>query len=111
MSFFLDPPALFIIGMFLLIVKQERAWKLSRIINIGLILTAAFLVISPALYLDWIDWPLPATSGPDWMFHTGQTGIVKADVSVGIVIFMFLLYPIWFIFGYRVGQRVFAPRP
>ena len=102
MSFFLDPPALFLLGILLFIVKQEQVWKPNRTFWVGFLLAFVFLVVSPLLYLDIISWPLPSQSGSDWMFHTPQTGIQKADVSVALVIFMFILYPLWLVLGYIV---------
>lgn len=111
MSFFLDPPALFLLGMLLYIVKQELAWKPDRTFLVGAIIALAFLIVSPLLYLDVINWPLPYTTGSKWMFHSDQTGIMIEDVSIALVIFMFLLYPVWQILGYKVGQHFFKPRP
>ncbi|MFQ6123612.1 MAG: DUF362 domain-containing protein [Candidatus Heimdallarchaeota archaeon] len=111
MSFFLDPPALFLLGMLLYIVKQERAWKPDRTFFVGAIIALAFLIVSPLLYLDVLSWPLPYTTGSKWMFHSDQTGILIEDVSIALVIIMFLFYPVWLILGYLVGRHFFKPRP
>ena len=64
-----------------------------------------FMGGSTLLYLDIIDWPIPWTEGPVWMFHTDYTGIAKADVPLWIAVFMLLLYPGWLTLGYTVQQR------
>jgi uncharacterized protein (DUF362 family) len=63
-----------------------------------------FMGGSTLLYLDIIDWPLPPTEGPVWMFHTDYTGITKASVEVWIALGMLLLYPAWHLLGYVVAR-------
>lgn len=55
--------------------------------------------------MDVIDWPIPPTEGPIWMFHTNYTGITKASVPVWFALFNLFLYPVWIILGYSLSQR------
>ncbi|MHA2229857.1 MAG: DUF362 domain-containing protein [Candidatus Thorarchaeota archaeon] len=106
MSFILDPPALFLLGILMYYVGKRFNW--SEMITV-LVLTGwafiAFMVGSTLLYMDVIDWPLPPTEGPVWMFHTNFTGIAKADVPVWFALFNLFLYPVWIILGFTIAQR------
>jgi uncharacterized protein (DUF362 family) len=106
LSFFLDPLALFILGMLLYHVSRRRRWSLqSTVIRGAVVSLLLFFGISSMLYMDLIPWPLPYREGSVWMFHTLITGIEKTDVPVPLVIFMFLLYPVWHTLGYIFALR------
>ena len=106
MSFFLDPPALFILGMLLYHVSRKSRWSLrSNILAGTLISILLFVGTSSLLYLDVISWPLPYREGSVWMFHTFITGINKTDVPVSLVTLMFILYPVWHSLGYIIALR------
>jgi len=107
LSYFLDPPALFLLGIIMYYVSKRFRWSLittgaiMSFISLGL-----FMGGSSLLYLDVIAWPLPPTPGPIWMFHTNITGIAKADVPVELAVIMLLLYPLWHALGYLLALRL-----
>lgn len=106
MSFFLDPPALFILGIMIYYFSKRFKWSFSITATLmGLISIGFFLIGSTLLYLDVLAWPLPPTLGSVWMFHTNITGISKVDVNVGLAVFMLLLYPLWHFLGYLLALR------
>lgn len=104
MSFILDPPSLFVIGIALYyignIIHLERPAK----IIIALLVVLTFIVFSMLLYADVFRCVFPILcnnlSGSEFMFHSNITGIYKEDVPLIIVIFMFALYPFWIYLGY-----------
>ena len=106
MSFFLDPPALFILGMLLYHVSRRYRWSLKITVLVGAVVSILIFVgMSSLLYLDIIHWPLPFREGSVWMFHTIITGINKSDVPINLVINAFLLYPVWHSLGYLFALR------
>jgi uncharacterized protein (DUF362 family) len=107
LSFFLDPPALFLLGIMVYYFSKRFKWSFNTtVIMMGLISIGFFLIGSTLLYLDVLAWPLPPTPGSVWMFHTNITGISKTDVHVGIAVFMLLLYPLWHLLGYLMTLRL-----
>jgi uncharacterized protein (DUF362 family) len=107
MSFFLDPPALFLLGMLLYYVSRRFRWSLQITVLVGAVVSfLLFVGASSLLYMDVIPWPLPPRGGSIWMLHTYITGIDKADVPVTLVILMFLLYPVWHSLGYLIALRL-----
>jgi len=107
MSYFLDPPALFLIGIVLLLLQKFFKMKYQTVAAIGaFIALVIFMGGSMLLYLDVIRWPFPDTQGSVWMFHTNYTGIRKEDVPVPLVAAMVLIYPIWLYLGYAVAKRL-----
>jgi uncharacterized protein (DUF362 family) len=91
--------------MFLYHVSRRFRWSLRYTVLIGVVISILFMGTSSMLYMDVIPWPLPYMEGSIWMFHSNVTGINKADVSVSLVISMFLLYPLWHFFGYMIALR------
>jgi len=101
MSFFLDPPALFILGMLLYHFGRRFRWDQRATVLVGAVISIPlFIGVSYLLYADALSWPLPPTVGSSYMFHTAVTGIAKADVPPVLVALMFLLYPAWHFLGY-----------
>jgi len=106
-SFILDPPALIVLGMAVYYLSRRFRLNIRTTLLIGAVISLGMFVGgSTLLYLDIIDWPLPPTEGPVWMFHTNYTGIDKADVPVALAAFMLLVYPIWHIMGYLLALRL-----
>jgi uncharacterized protein (DUF362 family) len=105
LSFFLDPPVLFILGMFMYHVSRRFRWSLRSTVLVGAVISMVFVGTSSLLYLDVIPWPLPYSEGSVWMFHSNITGISKADVPLSLVVSMFLLYPLWVSLGYVIALR------
>ncbi len=107
LSFFMDPPLLFLLGMLLYYLTRRYKWVPQTTTLIGALVSIfLFIGASSLLYLDVFDWPLPHTQGSVWMFHTDYTGIVKSNVPVSLVAVMFLLYPVWHSLGYLVALRL-----
>jgi len=106
-SFILDPPALFLLGMAVYYISRRFRLDIRTTLLMGAVISLGMFVGgSTLLYLDIIDWPLPPTEGPVWMFHTNYTGIAKADVPVALAVFMLLVYPIWHLMGYLLALRM-----
>jgi len=107
MSYFIDPPALLLIGIVLLLIQKYLNVKHQTVAIIGMLV--AFIIFmggSTLLYLDVIRWPIPDTQGSVWVFHTDYTGIRKEDVPVPLAAAMLLLYPLWLYLGYVVAERL-----
>ena len=101
MSFFLDPPALFVLGMLLYHFGRRFRWGQRATVLVGAVISILLFVgVSYLLYADALSWPFPPTPGSSFMFHSAVTGIAKADVSFALVALMFLLYPVWHLLGY-----------
>ena len=107
LSFFLDPPALVLMGIMVYYFSKRFKWNLrTTAVLMGIVSLGFFMGGSALLYLDILGWPLPPTPGSVWMFHTNLTGIAKIEVNAGISIFMLLLYPLWHLGGYMIALRL-----
>jgi uncharacterized protein (DUF362 family) len=107
LSFFLDPPALFLLGMLLYYLEKRLRWGLRTTIIFGVVVAfILFMGGSTLLYLDVIDWPIPPTKGSIWMYHTNYTGIAKWDVPIIYAVIMLLLYPLWHFLGYAFALKM-----
>jgi len=106
MSYILDPPVLFIMGMILLLIQKFFNVKHKTMAVIGIPVVLLFMCGSALLYLDVIRWPIPDTQGSIWMFHTDYTGIRKENVPAPLVVAMLLIYPLWLYLGYVVAERL-----
>lgn len=117
MSFFLDPPALFLLGILLLLTKVKLKLTAQQTRLIGFIITNLFVLVSVSLFLDMIDWPvnffdwsspiLQPLSGKEWMLHTDVTNIT--DIPAFLAVFLFVLYPLWIFLGYGIARAIFDP--
>ncbi|MHA2338260.1 MAG: DUF362 domain-containing protein [Candidatus Hodarchaeales archaeon] len=117
MSFFLDPPLLFILGILILIFKLRFQLSGQQIRILGFLATSTVIIISGLLYFEFLDWPLnffdwsapifESVNGKIWMLHSDITGI--SDISIVVVIFLFSLYPFWLFLGYEVSRAIFDP--
>lgn len=109
MSFFLDPPALFFLGMVLYFAGVK--WNLTeeKSIATGIIIVFLFIFVSVLLYLDAISCFIPFLcgdlSGSEFMLHSNITGIYKKDVPPVIVVLLFALYPFWLYSGHAVIRK------
>ncbi|MDD5616817.1 MAG: DUF362 domain-containing protein [Candidatus Methanoperedens sp.] len=107
MSFLLDPPALFVLGILLYFAGNKL--KLERLarITIGAMIVLTFISFSLLLYSDVFRCVFPVIcngiSGSEFMFHSNITGIYKNDVPLLLVIVSFVLYPVWIFLGYAVS--------
>jgi len=106
-SFFIDPPALILLGVMIYSFSKRFKWSLrTTAVLMALVSVGFFMGGSALLYLDVLGWPLPPTAGSVWMFHTDYTGIAKTDINVAISVFMLLLYPLWHLGGYMLALRL-----
>ena len=106
MSFILDPPALFLLGLMMYYFAKRLNWdELVTVIVLGFWAFVCFMGGSTLLYMDVIDWPIPPTEGPVWMFHTNFTGITIASVPVWFALLNLFLYPLWILLGFNIAQR------
>lgn len=121
MSFLIDPPLLYLSGLAIFFLGMRAEWSRQAKIVIGLAISLVFIVFSTLLYADIIRCTFPLFSGmqgSEFMFHTNITHIHSSDVPKIIVLFMFLLYPVWIFAGYatallyqkhkRVGIEVYS---
>ena len=116
MSFLLDPPMLFIIGVLLYFLGNKLKFERLAKITIGLLVVMAFILFSLLLYADVFRCVFPVVcnnmSGSEFMFHSDITGIYKEDVPLLIVIVLFALYPVWIacgiaqIFGINLREAI-----
>jgi len=107
LSYILDPPALFLIGMTVYYFSKRFRWNLTFTgVTMCIISLGFFMGGSALLYLDILGWPLPPTPGSIWMFHTNFTGIAKSDVDLSIAVLMLLIYPVWHLMGYVLAVRL-----
>ncbi len=109
MSFLLDPPVLFILGMVLNLAGAN--WKLAEknMIALGIIIVFLFISVSGLFYLDAIPCFIPFlcdnSSGSEYMFHSAITGIYKKDAPLVLVILLFTMYPLWHYAGYAFARK------
>lgn len=104
MSFLLDPPMLFVIGVLLYFLGNKLGFERLAKITIGVLVVMAFILFSLLLYADIFRCVFPIVcnnmSGSEFMFHSDITGIYKKDVPLLVVIVLFALYPVWIYLGY-----------
>ncbi|MFW9856135.1 MAG: DUF362 domain-containing protein [Candidatus Thorarchaeota archaeon] len=117
MSFVLDPPTLFVIGMILaLLNKKFLPAQLTRIL--GFLVVLIFWWASIGLYLDLFVWPFNVfdwtppdlfepIGGKQWMLHTDLTGIT--DIPNILAALIFALYPLFLWFGYEITRGIIDP--
>jgi uncharacterized protein (DUF362 family) len=114
MSFLLDPPALFIIGILLYFIGNKLGLERLAKITIGLLIVIVFLSFSILLYADVFRCVFPVVcnglSSSEFMFHSDITGIYKKDVPLLIVIALFALYPVFIFLGYASALLIAKPR-
>lgn len=105
MSFIIDPPLLLLCGLAIYFLGQRLDWSRHAKIVVGMAVVLIFVVFSFFLYADIIDCAFPyfsEQSGSEFMFHSDITKIYKPMVPKIIVLFLFLLYPIWILAGYSI---------
>jgi len=114
MSFLLDPPALFIIGILLYFVGNKLGLERLAKITIGLLVVIVFISFSILLYADVFRCVFPIVcnnmSASEFMFHSDITGIYKKDVPLLIVLVFFALYPVFIFLGYASALLISKPR-
>ena len=111
MSFLIDPPLLFIVGL-LQYSKYSQSTRFVKIV-ISLVAVFVFILNSLLLYMDIIPCFYPFIcdnlTGSEFMFNSNITGIYKQDVPLFIVVILFALYPLWIYAGYACA-KMFSKR-
>lgn len=106
MSFLIDPPLLFLFGVFIYLAGKKLEWHRHAKIVVGIGIVLVFIVFSTLLYMDVFRCVFPfvcnGLTGSAFMFHTNYTGISKDEVPIIVVVLLFLLYPIWLFAGYAL---------
>jgi hypothetical protein len=108
MSFWVDPPALFMFGaiVYILSVRYEAAKSVVYAICGAVIVS--FTVGGIGLYLDWYRWVIPGLvnlKGSYVMLDQGITGLTTATFPAWLVILFLPLYPFWFALGLETAKR------
>lgn len=106
MSFLIDPPLLYLSGLAIFFLGTKAQWSRQAKIVIGLAISLVFIAFSTLLYADIIRCTFPLFSGmkgSEFMFHTNITHIHSSDVPEIIVLFLFMLYPVWIFAGYATA--------
>ena len=103
MSFLIDPPLLLLSGLAIYFLGKRMQWSRHAKIVVGLAIALIFIIFSTLLYADIIRCTFPFfshLSGSEFMFHSDITHITKSMVPKIVVLFLFLLYPVWIFAGY-----------
>ena len=103
MSFLIDPPLLLLFGLAIYFLGKRMQWSRHAKIAVGLAIALIFIIFSALLYADIIRCTFPFFShltGSQFMFHSDITRITKSMVPEIVVLFLFLLYPVWIFAGY-----------
>src|SRR5659263_630250 len=107
MSFLLDPPALFIIGILLYFIGNKLGLERLAKITIGLLVVIVFISFSILLYADVFRCVFPVIcnnmTASEFMAHADITRIYKRDVPLLIVIARFALHPVFIYLGYALS--------
>ena len=108
MSFFVDPFALFLLGVLLFIVYANYNVSKSVLYALAAAILTSFIFGGVALYLDWYRWVIPGIvdlKGSFIMFDQGLTGITKSAFPAWIAMTFVTLYPLWFVLGYETAKK------
>ncbi|HPE63377.1 MAG TPA: hypothetical protein PLQ49_04630, partial [Methanothrix sp.] len=103
MSFLIDPPLLILSGILIYFVGPKLGWNRHAKIVVGVAIVLIFIIFSSLLYADIIRFVFPFFSektGSAFMLHSNTTHITTDMVPTGVVILLFLLYPVWLFAGY-----------
>jgi len=109
MSFLIDPPLLILSGLFIYFGGRRLGWNRHAKIVVGVAIVLIFVIFSYLLYADVFRsvFPFfPEARGSDFMFHSDATGITKDMVPIAVVVFLFILYPIWLFAGYAAALLI-----
>ena len=109
MSFLIDPILLFLSGLAIYHLGRKMEWNRHAKIVVGLAIALIFIIFSSLLYADIIPFTFPffsELSGSRFMFHSDLTKIEKSAVPQIVVLFLFLLYPVWIFAGYALALLI-----
>ena len=73
MSFFIDPPLLFLCGLAIFLIGNKLNWNRHAKIVVGLFIVMVFIAYSSLLYADFVRFTIP--------FFASQTGSEFIDRS------------------------------
>jgi hypothetical protein len=108
MSFWVDPPALFMIAAMVWIVSDRLQTPRSVVYAISGATIASFTIGGIGLYMDWYHWIIPGVvdlKGSYVMLDQGLTGLTEATFPAWIALLLLSLYPFWFAVGYEFAKR------
>jgi hypothetical protein len=108
LSFWVDPPALLMIGAIIWIVSDKLETPRSVVYSISGAVMASFTIGGIGLYLNWYNWVIPGLvnlKGSYVMLDQGITGLTEATFPTWIVVLLLSLYPFWFTVGYEFAKK------
>lgn len=108
MSFFVDPPALLLIGAIVSILSVRFKLAKTLVLVFSGSTIAAFTFGGIGLYLDWFRWVIPGLidlKGSYIMLDQGLTGLSKATFPMWLIPVFLCFYPFWFTLGYEAAKR------
>ena len=108
MSFWVDPPALVMIGAIIWIISDKLETPRSIVYAITGGVIASFTIGGIGLYLDWYRWVVPGIinlKGSYVMLDQGLTGLTEATFPTWIAVLLLCLYPFWFAVGYEHAKK------
>ncbi|MGA2666304.1 MAG: hypothetical protein ABSF83_15315 [Nitrososphaerales archaeon] len=108
MSFFVDPPALIMVGALIHIFAERLKSPRSIVYAISGGTIASFTFGGLGLYLNWFPWVVPGLidlPGSYVMLDQGITGLTVATFPTWIAVLFLCLYPFWFAVGFETAKR------
>lgn len=108
MSFWVDPPALLMIGAIIWIISDKLETPRSVVYAISGGTMASFVIGGIGLYLNWFNWVIPGVvnlKGSYVMLDQGLTGLTEATFPAWIAVLFLCLYPFWFTVGYEFAKK------
>jgi uncharacterized protein (DUF362 family) len=109
MSFLIDPILLFFSGLAIYYLGRKMDWNRHAKIVVGLVIASLFIIFSTLLCTDLVRCTFPffsQLSGSRFMLHSDLTNIEKSSVPQIVVLFFFLLYPVWIFAGYALALLI-----
>lgn len=108
MSFWVDPPALFMFGAIFWILSDRYETSKSVLYAISGATISSFTIGGIGLYLDWYHWIIPGIvnlKGSYVMLDQGITGLTEATFPAWIALLLLSLYPFWFALGFEFAKK------
>ncbi len=108
MSFWVDPPALFMFGAIIWILSEKLETPRTVVYAISGGTLASFIIGGIGLYLDWYHWVVPGIinlKGSYVMLDQGITGLTEATFPAWMAVLFLSLYPFWFALGYEFAKK------
>jgi hypothetical protein len=108
MSFWVDPPALWMFGAMIWILSDKLETPKTVVYAISGGTLASFIIGGIGLYLDWYRWVVPGIinlKGSYVMLDQGITGLTEATFPAWMAILFLSLYPFWFALGYEFAKK------